>query len=280
MGLRIVVGLDGTEYSTNAMRVGGEAIRVFGGTLIGVAVVDKPGIEASARGAGIGAYEYARQLREQRMSDAHERAEAFHDEFEEYCKNQNIGYELAYHDAVPFQAIIDEARFADAIVVGTRTHFHHETQSEPGDTLRRLMEIGVCPVVAVPRDADMPRRAIVAFDGSVQSARALRTYVRMVALDPEARSITLLHVGEGTPEDDQVQLIRAQQYVAGWGLEVEVMNRTGRPSEVIEQIAQEQSPCVVVMGAYGRRGRIRGMFFGSTAQRLIENERATVFVYH
>ncbi len=280
MGLRIVVGLDGTEYATNAIRVGCEAIRTFGGTLIGVAVVDKPGIEASARGAGIGAYEYARQLRESRLSEAHQRAEAFHDDFERHCREAGIRYELAYHDAVPFQAIVDEGRFADVIIVGVRTHFHYETQSEPGDTLRRLMETGVCPVVAVPCDADLPKRAVVAFDGSVQAARALRAYIHLVALDPTARTITLLHVGEGTPEDEQVQLIRAQQYIAGWGIEVEVLNRTGRPSEVIEQVAQEQAPCVVVLGAYGRRGIIRDLFFGSTASRLIQNERATLFVYH
>jgi nucleotide-binding universal stress UspA family protein len=280
MGRRIVVGLDGTEYSAGATQVGIQAVRKFGGSLIGVAVVDSPGIEASSRGAGIGAYEYAKHTREQRLSDAHQKAEAFLDQFERDCQAAGIHYELAYHVAVPLQALVDEGRFADAIVVGSRTHFRFETRSEPGDTVRRLMEVGVCPVVAVPKGSALPERALVAFDGSIQAARALRAYMYVTSSESVRRSITLLHVCEGTAEDEQVQLIRAQQYAGAWGFDVEVLNRTGRASDVIAEVAGELAPCVVVMGAYGRRGVIQKLFFGSTAARLIEREQTPLFVYH
>jgi nucleotide-binding universal stress UspA family protein len=279
----MVVGLDGTEYTANAIRVGIEAIRTFGGTLIGVAVVDSPAIEASARGAGVGAYEYARRAREQRLSDARAKAHGFLDAFEQECKVAGIRHELAYHDAAPFQALVDEGRFADGIVTGTRTFFHFETQDEPGDTLRRLMEAGVCPVVAVPRDADLPQRAVVAFDGSIQAARALRAYINFASATPEARSVHLLYVSEGGQADDAAggrQLIRAQQYIAGWGFEVDVINRTGRPTDVIAEVAQQQAPCVLVMGAIGRHGRVHKLIFGSTTLKLIEREIAPMFVYH
>ena len=121
MGRRIVVGLDGSEYAANAIRIACEAARIFSGTVVGVAIVDSPTIEASACGAGIGAYGYAKRAREHKLCDANKCACAFLDSFEQECRKANVRFELAYRDAVPFQAIVDEGRYADVIIVGLRT---------------------------------------------------------------------------------------------------------------------------------------------------------------
>jgi nucleotide-binding universal stress UspA family protein len=280
MSRRIVVGLDGSEYTTTATRVACQAVKTFGGTVIGVAVVDTPGIEASSRGAGIGAYEYARRAREQKLNDAEKHARAYLETFEKQCTESGAAFELAYRDGVPFQAIIDEARCADLIVVGFRTFFHRETRSEPGDTVRRLMETGVCPVVAVPKNYDPPQRAIIAYDGSVQAARAMREYVLLTSPSPQTRKITLIYVGQGIAEDKQVQIDDARRYIAGYGFEVQVERHQGQASRVIHDVAAEQAPCIVIMGAYGRQGIIKQLFFGSTAKNLIESECVPLFVYH
>ncbi|NOX59008.1 MAG: universal stress protein, partial [Planctomycetes bacterium] len=179
MSRRIVVGLDGGEYSENATRVGCVAADAFDGVLVGVAVVDEAGIDASSRGAGIGSSHYAKNVREQRLTDAEARTDRLLNDFEETCKKADIHCELAHHHGVPFQAIIDEGRYADLIVIGTRTNFHVDTQEGYGDTLERLLDSGVCPVLAVPKDANLPQKAVIAYDGSVQSARAMRAYVRL-----------------------------------------------------------------------------------------------------
>jgi nucleotide-binding universal stress UspA family protein len=280
MSRRIVVGLDGSDYAANAVRIGCESARRLKGTLVGVAVVDSPGIDASACGAGLGASDYAKRVREFKLEDADHRVRGFLDDFERKCSSAGVRFELAYRDAVPFQAIVDEARCADLIIVGLRTHFHFETMEGPGDTLRRLMECAVCPVVAVPKDADLPKRAIIAYDGSIQAARALRAYVQFAGYDAPTRNVTLLHVGEGTDEDQQVQLEQARRYVEGYGFQTKSMTRTGKPAQVIEEVAEEHRPCVVVLGAYGRRGIIKDLFFGSTAENLIAHERFPMFVYH
>ena len=280
MSRRIVVGLDGSDYATTATRVACQAVKTFGGMVVGVAVVDTPGIEASSRGAGIGAYEYARQTRAQKLSDAQKHARAYLDTFQQECAEMDAACEVAYRDGVPFQAIVDEARCADLVVIGLRTFFHHETQSEPGDTLRRLMEIGVCPVLAVPKQYDPPKQAIIAYDGSVQAARAMREYILLASSNPETRRIILLQVSQGTTEDEQVQLDAARKYITGYGFEVSMQCREGAPSQTIREVAAEQAPCVVVMGAYGRKGTIRQLFFGSTAKSLVESEHTPLFVYH
>jgi nucleotide-binding universal stress UspA family protein len=280
MSRRIVVGLDGSEYSEGATRVACAAAEAFDGILVGVAVVDEPGIQASARGAGIGSYHYASRVRDQRLTEAEERTGKLLDDFEEICKSAKVRCELAHHHGVPFQAIIDESRYADLIVVGTRTNFHPDTSDEYGDTLRRLMQSGVCPVLAVPKDASLPKRAVIAYDGSVYSARAMRQFVQLGSVRPDHGDVILLHVGEPSKSEDHVQLVRAHKYIAGYGFDVELVRRDGHPDEIIEQVAEEYAPSMVVIGAYGRKGIIQNLFFGSTADRLIKNERFPLFVYH
>ncbi len=280
MSRRIVVGLDGTEYCKSAIRVACLAAEAFDGVLVGVAVVDEPGIDASARGAGVGSYHYAKSTRELRMTNAEQSTRKWLEDFEETCKTANVRCELAHHHGVPFQAIVDESRYADLIVIGVRTNFHPETSDEHGDTLRRLMQSGVCPVLAVPKETDLPKRVVIAYDGSVYSARAMRAYVQLGSIRPDHDSLILLHVGEPSKSEDHVQLVRAHKYIAGYGFEVELVRRDGHPNEVIEQVAEEYAPSMVVIGAYGRKGIIQNLFFGSTADRLIKNERAPLFVYH
>jgi nucleotide-binding universal stress UspA family protein len=280
MGLRLVVGLDGSEYSACAVQMACQILKRYGGTAVGVAVVDVPAIEASSRGAGIGAYEYARRVREERMADANARASAFLSAFKETCDAAGAACELALRCATPWQAIVDESRYADMIVAGLKTYFHFETQDTPGDTLRHLMRVSVCPVLAVPRQYDLPTHSVLAMDGSLHAARALRAFLQLPASGASRRSMTLLHVGEGGREDHMVQIEAARKYVAGYGVDVTVEQRQGHPHQVIEQVAEERAPSVIVLGAYGHQGRIRDLLFGSTAAKIIAHERFPVFVYH
>lgn len=279
--MRVVVGLDGSEYADAATRLACCLAKPVNGSVIGVAVVDKPGIEASSRGAGIGAYAYAKMIREQRLADTSAHAAQFLSEFESRCAELGASSELASRAGVPFQCIVDEGRYADLIVVGSRTFFHYETSDDEGDTLKRLTSICVCPVLAVPAGAtDCLKHAIIASDGSIQSARAMRAFVFLMAGRNNPPAITLLNVGEGGDEDNQVQLESAQRYVASHGLAANVEIRQGRASEQIEAAALERGDSLIVMGAYGRRGVISNIFFGSTAANIIHNQRVPLFVYH
>jgi nucleotide-binding universal stress UspA family protein len=120
---------------------------------------------------------------------------------------------------------------------------------------------------------------LIAYDGSVQAARAMRAFVHLTKNDPSTRTVRLLHVGEDTPEDDYVQLDRARAYLEHHGRDVEMIHRRGKPADVIAEEAGARTPCVVVLGAHGRRG-VKRFFFGSTTDRLVRSECTTLFVYH
>ncbi len=279
---RIVVGLDGSPYSDSAVSFACSLAQKYNSTVIGVGVVDLPDIEkhigpGGPPGSGI----YAKRLKETKVHDALEKVKGFLKSFEEQCSSFGVKSEVYSEEGVPFEAILEEGKTADLIVVGIRTYYHFETSSEPGDTLKRLMEKPVCPVLAVTDEMTMPQNVVIAFDGGYTSARAMRSFVHLSRELAFASKVTLLRITEEKERDEicAAELSRAQRYLESHGIEVKVVCKKGRPSEVILETAKNLAPSMVVMGSFGKR-TIKKFLFGSTANEIIEDASLPLFVYH
>ncbi|MFQ6673954.1 MAG: universal stress protein [Fidelibacterota bacterium] len=278
MNKRIVVGLDGSEFSGTAMAVACEQARRSEGTVVGIGVVDLPGIESVERGAPVGSLYFAKKAEEHKLRDALEKVEGFLEDFENVCKEAGVKYELHSRRGVPFRSIVEAGKVADLIVVGLRTFYHFETSSEAGDTLKRVLRHSVCPVMAVPQTMEAVKNVIIAYDGSTESAKALRAFVNRFHPGFQDVRFTLLTVSE--PEQDASDVQRdALAYLASWDVEPATVVDDGKVYEVILRHSKVLDRPMVVMGAYGR-SEISELFFGSTARRLVEDATIPIFVYH
>ena len=90
MAKRILVPLDGSDYSRVATRFAVEMAKKNRGTVIGLGVVDVDEIEESAIGAGIGASYYAEQLEAFKLNHALGKVKSFLDDFEDVCKKNRV----------------------------------------------------------------------------------------------------------------------------------------------------------------------------------------------
>ena len=77
MPQRIIVGLDGTEYSKSAVQWAIRRANVYGAIIVGIAILDVPGIEKAAVGAGLGASYYAKRSIDSKLEDASARTKEF-----------------------------------------------------------------------------------------------------------------------------------------------------------------------------------------------------------
>ena len=279
---RIVVGLDGSPYSKSAVNYACNLAKNYGATVVGIGVVDLPEIEkhigpGGPPGSGI----YAKRLKDSKVQDALGKVKGFLDEFEKACKEKGVSCERYSEEGEPFEAIMEEGKTADLIVVGIRTYYHFETSSEPGDTLKRLLEKPVCPVLAVTDEMVMPENVVIAFDGGYTSARAMRSFVHLSRELSFASEVTLLRVSEDAEKQEvcEAEMAKAKRYLEAHGVSVDAVCKSGRPSQVILETAKELRPSMVVMGAFGK-GTIAKLLFGSTANEIIEDASLPLFVYH
>ena len=276
----IVVGLDGSDYSKAALRLANYRAKHYDGEVIGVAVLDRETIEKYEKGAPAGAIHYAEKAVEHLLKDASQKLDKYVDEFEAACKSDGVKYKVVHANGKPDESLIEEGKTADLIVVGLRTFYHFETSTKSGETLKRLLQASVCPVFAVPKDYETPQNAIIAYDGSPQSAKAMRKYVTLSQNLPFTKRIILVYANDKPLNEEQdAMLKRAENYINAYGMEVERNVQKGNPNEVIYKVAKDKAPSIVIMGAYGHNG-LGELFFGSTARRVIDDGTIPLFVYH
>lgn len=277
MSKRIVVGLDPSEYAERALEVACTRASLCDGTVIGVGVVDLPGIERASSGAGVGASHFAKKAREHHITEATEKVQKLLDRFKEVCDRYGVGHEQELHSGEPCEALVEVARSADLIVVGIRTFFNFETDQDPGDTLEKLIAEKLCPVMAVPKDLDLPvSRVIFPYDGSASATHSMRIFTSLTAILPVTPDVTLLRVDENV-ERGLEALKRPAVYLEAYGHKVECKVVPGEPRKVILEVARKTPSSLVVLGASGKSS-IRKLFFGSVTRTLLEDGTIPLFI--
>jgi nucleotide-binding universal stress UspA family protein len=277
MSKRIVVGLDPSEYSKMAVTLACIRARLFDGTVIGVGIIDKPGIESSSRGAGVGASHYAKRSREHHIKEAEDKISALLAEFTNTCADHEVACETVLRQGSPAEILADEALAADLVIIGTRTFFHFETQRSHGDTLNHLLKCQACPIMVIPRDLEMPiRRVIIPYDGSRKSALAMRSFVSLTHTLPVALDVLLLTVDEDV-ELKLADLEKPAKYLRAYGYQVEAKVVPGDAREVIREVAKVNMPTIVVLGA-SEKSDLRVFLFGGVTQTLLDDSTIPLYV--
>ncbi len=279
MARRILVPLDGSDYSKVATKVAIDMVKKSDGIVVGLGVVDTEEINESAIGAGIGASYYAEHLKTFKKNKAIGKIKTFLDEFEDECNDAKVDYERYSKSGDPVDEIIDMGKTSDLIITGLRTFFHFETTPEPGDTLKELLESGVCPVLAVPsKFTKNNKKVLIAYDDTVSSSKAMKMYQRFHKSNPYAKKIYVINVNDNLEDANDV-LEKVEKYFKSHEIKIEKVKRVGNAGEEILAFAKKEKVNSIVMGAYGEKG-LSKLFFGHASRGVIEDGTIPVFVYH
>ena len=251
---------------------------VYKGTLVGVAIIDRPSIEHVAIGAQPGAFQMAEKTVSAMLNDAKGHAENLIAQFRMECDIHGIPHEDIIYSGSPCEGLSQEGKTADMIITGLQTFFHYPTREGPGDTLEMLLKDPVCPVLAVPDDLELPRNVVIAYDGSRGAARALQAYAHITPDIPDIYPVTLLCVA-AEYDKNKFHLEKAARFLRAHGIEARMMLRTGKPLDAIRQVLKDLHPALIILGRPMRVG-FTELLFGSTAGSIIKDKTVPVFVFH
>jgi nucleotide-binding universal stress UspA family protein len=214
------------------------------------------------------------------MADARREVEQFLEQFALRTADAGVAAKLLEDVGMPAEEIVLEAQRYDLVLLGQKTRFHFETDEDLNDTLIKVLKNCPRPVVVVPRVWQEGGPVLVAYDGSLQAARALSAFraIGLAGFDPgEIQVVSIAadrSVAARTAE-------RAVDYLRFHEIRAEASPIvTGRStSEVLlEQVCQRNAG-VVVMGAYGQSS-LREFFLGSVTLSLLEDSPAPLFLSH
>lgn len=273
----ILVGLDGSPFSQAAVELGLGWAKRFGCRVTAVGIIDEPTIRGP-ESIPIGGGAYKRELEEAQLEDARRQVKAFLQKFAEQCDDDKIACTLLEGVGWPHQQIVQEAQAYDLILMGQETYFHFETQQTSDETLQRVLHNTPRPVVAVPAVRRTGQATLVAFDGSLQAARALQVFLA-TGLD-QLGEIHIVSIDKSAEVAAQLA-DRAARFLDAHDIKATlhpIESREG-PNQLLLDRANQLGVELIVMGCYGE-SKLREFFLGSATSKMLKESNLPLFLYH
>jgi nucleotide-binding universal stress UspA family protein len=271
----IMIGLDGTECSLPALELGQQWAKQSGARLVGIAIVDEPGIHvADALAYSEGYHRVITSV----LPEARQKAAEVLEQFTTSCNRAGVACQTREAGGTPFVQILLEAQRYDLIVLGRETHFEFGWRDQSDETLTRILGESPRPVVSVPKKPVAGKAVVVANDGSLQAARALYAFEASgLGLD---RLIHVVCVHED--EDEAIQIAtRAIDFLRSHNLDAvsHPLESKRSTAEILLDELRRLDAGLLVMGAYGQPA-LREFFLGSVTRTLLRQSAVPLFCFH
>jgi nucleotide-binding universal stress UspA family protein len=270
---RILVGLGGSEYTTSAVRHAVQLAAAHDAEITGISVIDENRLTYSGP-VPLGGAAFARHLAEDRLTKAKERAAWAATEFLNLCQEAGARHELLREVADPFAVMIERARYHDVMVFGLRSLFEYDLVDDPHDALVQLVQSGVRPILAVSREYYPVKKVLVAYSGSMESAKAMKRFAQL-QLWRELEHLRIITFEEGGRNGRQL-LEDAAHYFRVHGFQPEVELVAGSPMQLLSY-SEEWGADMTVVGNSARNLLLRRIF-GETALNVIRNANRPLFL--
>jgi nucleotide-binding universal stress UspA family protein len=272
---RILVGLGTSRTATSVTDHAIDIARTRGAELVGLAVTDPLRLDwTGPRPMGVGVDVAAADLRRQRHEKAAADIAAAGDLFATRCRAAGVAHRVSAETGDPFEIAADLVRYHDMCVFGLRGLFEHDVVPEPRDAIERLVSDGVRPILAVAEEYRPIRRVLVAYSGSLESAKTFKHFVHS-GLYAEA-PVRIVHFGDDA-ETAARRLEKASGYFAAHGRPVETDHAVGDAAKELIPYAQAWQADLIVAGNSAKNLLLRRIF-GETALQLLRESPLPLYL--
>lgn len=174
---KILIGLDSTPHTESVINHAIELSKTCGAKLTGVTVIHNNKLE-NVGPVPIGGNYYAKNLREFRISETKQSISEAIGKFEAVCKAENISFNVKQEVGNPLNVMVSYARYHDLIILGMRNSFEYGVVDESKGLLRQLLKAGARPILACTEVFQPIKRALIVYDGSIESAFSMKQFIQ------------------------------------------------------------------------------------------------------
>jgi nucleotide-binding universal stress UspA family protein len=279
----ILIGLDPCYHNDERM----DAVLRWGkqtdAALVGLCAIDEPGVRAIepawAVGGTPGVDPVLYRGYEGRLAELNQQADLVLERFATRCAQAGVGHIEVKASGSPHDLIEREAQSCDLIVLARGARFRFRAREDDvDDTIQRVLKNAPRPLVTTPDGAFPSGPVVVAYDGSLQAARALGAF--------QATGIGKLdRVHVVTMDSNSLDATRhadlAVKYLAYHKIEAipHVLPASPDPAHAILEHIRSLGAGMLVMGAYGQPV-LREFFVGSVTRTMLKECPIPVFCYH
>lgn len=276
---RLLLAYDGSPYSDSALTYAINLAQAHSATLHGLFVIDQgilSGPRVAVPGPTFVPIDLVTVEDYQVAADAmKEKGRKYLDRLRASCQAAGVEFQEVLRVGFPDQVILKEGRSHDLILLGRKgnSDIKEETLGYTGEMLASNSAV---PLLLAPKEHSPIDRCLLAYDGSQQAVRAMRS-LRQV-LDGTRWPVTVLTVRE-KGRTSEATANEALDYFSAHGVKVEILIKEGDPAKAIMDGINETGSDILAMGSFGHRG-IRELFLGSTTVKTLSQSPVAVLVAH
>lgn len=270
---RLLVGLAGTPATRAKIDTALDIAAREGASVSLLSVIDVDRL-ARVGPVPVGGGYAARGMAEERARQSRARAADAIDLFVSEAESAGVPVRVLRAEGDPFACLGQAWRTHDLCLLGLRGWFDHGVVAEPEGALMRLITQGVRPILAVPETPRPIRKVLVAYNGSMESAKAMKRFCQMRLWPDAAVEVAIVGV-----EGGEAILSDAAAYVAEHGYRVSTAQLSGVPERALADHAEATGADLTVLGS-GFRSALLGKVFGSTTLALVQASERPLLLSH
>lgn len=270
---RILVGLAGTTYTPVAIERAVTLAKTHDAEVTGVTVLNARHVRSLG---GDSTPQWSDDVNgDRRMVITEDRLAQSILDFEAACQAAGIKHRVVEETGDAFTRLVDLSRYHDLMVFGLRSVFEYDfLLGDPESIFIRLVSAGVRPLIVVSEKFRSISRVMIAYNGSMESAKAMKRFVQM-RLWPDAElKIVTFH-----PSDQKAyELMQAaEEYCCAHGFRVCHQSNPGDPKVLLLAAATLWKADMIVMGNSARSVLLRKVL-GDTLLAALHDTRVPLFL--
>ena len=274
---RILLGLGDKEHSGSKIQHAIDLAQQHAARITAVTILDTHRLNYVGP-VPMGGGGAAEELREHRLTVAGQRIEEVAEFFEQCCRDAGVEFTLHREEGDPFKVLTKQSKFQDLMLFGLDCTFDYglvtDQDEKPIDLLIRFIRAGVRPILAVDEKFRSLNRILIAYSGSVESARTVKQFIRMQPRPEAAIRVVTFDTNE---ELAKWRLEEVDSYCRDYGVSVETKFVHGSPKGHIIEEADDFSADVIVMGN-SAKSLLSRKIFGETALYCLKHADRPVFL--
>jgi nucleotide-binding universal stress UspA family protein len=271
---RILVGLGGTPFTKVSTLCATKLAALHQAQTTGVTVVDLAKLGKTGPVPVGGGY-YAQKMRERKEQVTMEGIEQAIEAFKASCSAQQVVCRrIEYEQKDPFTAMIAEARYNDLTIFGLRSVFDYGFVSDPDKAIIKLVTQGVRPILAVADTYRPIKKALIAYSGSMESAKAIRHFLHLKPW-PDV-TLHIVHFKE-SGDSEPFLLEHAADFCRAHGFEVQTDLVDGLARTDLIPFASKVDADLIVLGNSVHKTLLKQLI-GDTVLETIKSADRPLFL--
>lgn len=272
----ILIPTDGSASSQTALDYGLYVASLFRAEITGLNVIDIRALEGpflSDISGSLGFTPFQNYFPKfQKILE--ERGNVILDDFKSRCAEKSFQPKLKRKSGVIANVIAEEAKRVDLVVIAQRGEHEQWSTGMLGSTTDSVVRKSPRPVLVTPNAFREIKNVLVAYDGSTESNKALKTACEHFS----DKNIQFQTVFVTSDEENSKKLTdEVNEFVNSYQISCEIKVLEGdAPKEILNYSDQNQID-LIVMGAFSH-SRIRDLILGGTTAHIIRNASIPVLL--